>query len=154
MPKDLYMTALLRNTMMAANTCVAFVGNPHWVPVQNYWQPPPHGVNFTQATTIPPRIKNETDEMMIEKQAIIDVLLDTRAWGEKYVTNPFPYIDEDVTKFADKDFRHFKQHFYINMKKYQAFRDRIVHAEAYKLLGESQASKERMDQDVRMLPRV
>ena len=33
MPKDLYMTALLRNTMQAANTCCAFVGNPHWGPI-------------------------------------------------------------------------------------------------------------------------
>ena len=33
LPKDLYMTALLRTTMQASNTCVAFVGTPHWVPV-------------------------------------------------------------------------------------------------------------------------
>ena len=92
------MTALLRNVMQAANTCCVFVGNPHWVPIQNYWQPPPYGVNYTQACTIPPRIQNETNEMLIEKQAILDVLLDTRAWGEKYVTNPFPYIEEDITK--------------------------------------------------------
>lgn len=37
MPRDLYMTALLRNTMMASNTCLAFVGNPHWAPIQHYW---------------------------------------------------------------------------------------------------------------------
>mmetsp|Transcript_13972 Transcript_13972/g.21792 ORF Transcript_13972/g.21792 Transcript_13972/m.21792 type:complete len:100 (+) Transcript_13972:258-557(+) len=37
MPKDLYMTALLRNTMMAANTAICFVGTPHWAPIQNYW---------------------------------------------------------------------------------------------------------------------
>ena len=55
-------------------------------------------MNYTQATTIPARILNETDEMLIEKQAIIDVLLDTRCWGEKYVTNPFPYIEENITK--------------------------------------------------------
>jgi hypothetical protein len=33
LPRDLYMTALLRNTMQAANTCLAFVGNPHWAPI-------------------------------------------------------------------------------------------------------------------------
>jgi hypothetical protein len=56
MPKDLYMTALLRNVMQASNACMAFVGMPHMRPIQNYWQPPPHGVNFTQATKIPKRI--------------------------------------------------------------------------------------------------
>ena len=33
LPRDLYMTAMLRTTMQAANTCCAFVGTPHWVPV-------------------------------------------------------------------------------------------------------------------------
>ena len=68
--------------------------------------------------TIPKRIVNETDEMLIEKQALLDVLLDTRAWGEKYVTNPFPYIEEDITKIPEADLKHFKQHFFINLKKY------------------------------------
>ena len=131
MPRDLFLTALLRNTMQAANTCCVFVGNPHWAPIQNYWQPPPHGVNYTQACTIPKRIPNETNEMLIEKQALIDVLLDTRCWGEKYVTNPFPYIEEDITKISEKDLKHYKQHFFINLKKYQAFRDRICQPEAY-----------------------
>ena len=47
MPKDLYMTALLRNVMQAANCAAVFVGNPHYVPIQNYWRPPPHGINFS-----------------------------------------------------------------------------------------------------------
>lgn len=33
MPKDLYMTALLRNTMQASNSCMAFVGTPHFRPM-------------------------------------------------------------------------------------------------------------------------
>lgn len=154
MPRDLYMTALLRNTMQAANTCCVFVGNPHWVPMQNYWQPPPHGVNYTQATAIPDRILNETDEMLIEKQAIIDVLLDTRCWGEKYVTNPFPYIEENITKISAADLKHFKQHFFINLKKYQAFRDKICHPEAYKQIGESMQSRNRLGEQTRMLPQA
>ena len=47
LPKDLYMTALLRNTMAASNACCVFVGTPHFSPIQNYWKPPPFGVNFT-----------------------------------------------------------------------------------------------------------
>ena len=131
LPKDLYMTALLRNTMAASNCCCAFVGTPHFSPIQNYWKPPPHGVNYTQATTIPKRLENETNEMLIEKQAILDVLLDTRLWGDKYITNPFPYIEKDITKIPEDDLKHFKKHFYVNLRKYQAFRDRVCHQEAY-----------------------
>lgn len=82
--------------------------------------------------------------MLIEKQALLDVLLDTRVWGEKYVTNPFPYIEEDITKIKEEDLKHFKRHFFINLKKYQAFRDKICHPEAYKFLGESVKAKTRM----------
>ena len=75
-------------------------------------------MNFAQATKIPKRIENETSEMLIEKQAIIDVLLDTRLWGDKYVTNPFPYIEKDLTKMPADDLKHFKKHFYVNLRKY------------------------------------
>ena len=131
MPRDLYMTSLLRNTMQASNACCAFVGTPHFSPMQNYWVPPPHGVNFTQATRIPKRILNETDEMLIEKQAILDVLLGTRAWGQKFITNPFCYIEKDITQIPPADLKHFKKHFYIQLRKYQAFRDQVIKPDAY-----------------------
>lgn len=56
--------------------------------------------------------------MLIEKQAILEVLLDTRIWGEKYITNPFPYINRDITAFKEDELKHFKKHFYISLKKY------------------------------------
>ncbi len=28
----------------------------------------------------------------------MDVILNTRVWGEKYISNPFPYVEEDLTK--------------------------------------------------------
>ena len=82
------------------------------------------------------------------------MLLDTRAWGEKYVTNPFPYIDENLPKINPKDLKHFKQHFFINLKKYQAFRDKICHPEAYKQLGEATKAQERLGEQVRLLPKA
>lgn len=90
--------------------------------------------------------------MLIEKQAILDVLMDTRLWGEKYITNPFPYIEEDITKITPETLKAYKQHFFINLKKYQAFRDKICHPEAYKRLGESVKAHERIGEEVRMLP--
>jgi hypothetical protein len=47
MPKDLYMTALLKEVAKAANSTLAFIGTPHFVPMQKYWVPPPHGINMT-----------------------------------------------------------------------------------------------------------
>jgi len=89
--------------------------------------------------------------MLIEKQAIFDVLLDTRAWGEKYIVNPFPYIEEDITKISEKDLKHFKKHFFVQLKKYQAFRDRVCMPEAYMQIEELQEKYERLG-DVKQLP--
>lgn len=123
-PRDLYMTALLKNVGKAAFSTLAYVGNPHFIPIQKYWLPPPKGINYTQATQIPDRIDNETNEDLIEKQVIFDILLSSRVWAEKYVFNPFPYINEDITKIENLD--NLKKTFFINTKKYEMFRDKII----------------------------
>lgn len=81
------------------------------------------------------------------------MLLDTRVWGEKYITNPFPYIEKDITKIPEKDLRNFKQHFYVNLRKYQAFRDKIVWPEAYQLLESPEQAYQRLG-DVTMIPKL
>ena len=91
--------------------------------------------------------------MLIEKQAIFEVLLDSRLWGEKYVSNPFPYIEEDITKISEEDLKHFKKTFYVNLKKYQAFRDQVVHPETYKKIEGVGEQYERIG-NVKMIPKL
>ena len=88
--------------------------------------------------------------MLIEKQAIFDVLLDTRAWGEKYVINPFPYIEKDLTKISEKDLKHYKKEFFINLKKYQSFRDKVVTAEAYTMLEEASKKQQQISNQMQL----
>jgi hypothetical protein len=135
-PKDIYMAAMLKEILKACYSVLAFVGNPHFIPIQKYWTPPPEGVNVTLATTIPKRILNETDDDLIEKQAIFEVLLNTRVWADKYVTNPFPYIEKDITKISKEDLNTHKKTFFINLKKYEAFRDKILETIKQKRLSE------------------
>ena len=75
LPKDLYMTALLKESFEAAVQMLAFVGMEHWQPIQKYWVGPPHGINKFEATRIPDGFPGENIEDLIEKQAIMDVLL-------------------------------------------------------------------------------
>ncbi len=65
------------------------------------------------------------------------MLLDSRAWGEKWIANPFPYIEPDITKISDEDLTYYKKTFYVNLKKYQAFRDQVVMPEAYAQLEDT-----------------
>ena len=91
--------------------------------------------------------------MLIEKQALMEVLLDSRVWGDKYVTNPFPYLERDLTKISEADLKHFKKTFYINLKKYQAFRDRVCSPEAYTPISELNRKFEALSERS-SLPRV
>ncbi|KRX02806.1 hypothetical protein PPERSA_04009 [Pseudocohnilembus persalinus] len=125
MPKDLYITALLKESFQAATQINAYVGIHHLTPIQRYWQGPPNGINFSEATRIPERIRGEGDEILIEKQAIMDVMLESRVWGEKYITNPFPYLEEDITKITKVDFKTMKGCFFQNYKKYNAFKEQM-----------------------------
>jgi len=52
----------------------------------------------------------------------MDVLLDSRVWGEKYITNPFPYLEEDITKIGKLDFKNMKGCFLESYSKYNAFK--------------------------------
>lgn len=122
LPKDLYETAMLKEAFQAATSIVAFVGIHQYVPIQQYWEGAPYGINYTEATRIPDRIKGERDEELIEKHALLDSLLEKRAWGENYIVNPFPYITEDLTDLSVRDLQVMKECFLFHYKKYESFK--------------------------------
>ena len=39
---------------------VAVVGIENWRPIQQYWIPPPHGINMTEACRVPEGFAGET----------------------------------------------------------------------------------------------
>lgn len=61
-PRDLFLAAMLKRSFQAAETVTAYVGMPHLIPMQHYWVEPPVGINYAEATRIPPRRHGETDE--------------------------------------------------------------------------------------------
>ena len=122
-PKDLYMTAMLREAFQAATCIVGYVGLSSLIPIKEYWIPPPHGISFSEATRIPERMSGETDEDLIEKQALLDAIQEKRAWGERYIVNPFPYITKDITEVNGNDLTAMKQCYMFHYKKYEAFKN-------------------------------
>ena len=89
---------MLKRAFTGAQNIAAFVGVHHTKPIQNYWLPPPDGINYTEASRIPDRLPGETDQQLIEKHAIMEVMLETTIWAEPYLSNPFPYLVKDITK--------------------------------------------------------
>ncbi len=95
------MTALLKESFQSSISMVSFIGTHHVNPIKSYWVPAPNGINFTEATRIPDRKPEETDEDLIEKHALLDSLLEKKPWGESYINNPFPYLTRDITKVPE-----------------------------------------------------
>ena len=121
-PKDLYMTALLKESFQAATCIVGFVGKHHVDPVRRSWIPPPHGINLTEATRIPERDFRETNEEILEKHALLDSLLEKRPWGQSYIHNPFPYLFEDITKESETGVSKLVETFRFYYQKYELFK--------------------------------
>lgn len=121
-PRDLYLTALLKEALQACTSITGFVGGHHIYPIKSYWVPPPNGINFSEATRIPDRISNETDEDLIEKHALLDSLLEKRPWGAKYIHNPFPYLTDDITRVGDAQISNFIKCFGFYYSKYEKFK--------------------------------
>ena len=121
-PKDLYMTALLKESFQAATCIVALVGRHHATPIQKSWIPPPHGINMTEATRISEKRLDETSEELIEKHALLDSLLEKRAWGQKYIQNPFPYLTDDISKVSPDKLKQYVDCFQFHYSKYEAFK--------------------------------
>ena len=65
-PKDLYYTAMLKESFQACQNISAIIGNAHLQPVRDLWIPPPDGINFTRATTVNDRRGRESNEQVIE----------------------------------------------------------------------------------------
>lgn len=74
----------------------------------------------------PPIEKGETDEELIEKHALLDVMLQTNLWGREYVKNPFPYISEDFETLNESDVKDLKKKFYVNFQKYEKIKQEFL----------------------------
>lgn len=55
----------------------------------------------------------------------MDVMLETHTWAEPYISNPFPYILEDITKTKSEDIDAMKKCFFHYYQKYSQFKDQV-----------------------------
>lgn len=82
--------------------------------------------SWEQAFNVPLKNPKETDEVLIEKHALLDVMFDTNLWGKEHVKNPFPYLSEDFSSLKDEDVKELKKKFYVNYKKYEKIKTEFL----------------------------
>jgi len=116
LPKDMYMTGVLNQLMKETDSVIGFVGSPHFEQIQSLWD---QQISFESALKVPDRIVSESENDLIEKQAIFDVLMDSRLWSESYIVNPFIYLEKNASKFTEEDYGKHKTAYKKNLDKYE-----------------------------------
>lgn len=53
-------------------------------------------------------------------------MLETRVWSRDYLSNPFPYLFEDITKIDPKELESYKKLFIKYYRKYSEFKNKQV----------------------------
>jgi hypothetical protein len=88
-PKDQFVIALLQK-MAVENDLLVVLSAPTFYAVKKRWK---EKILFEGINKVIPR-KDDSDEILVEKHAILDSLFGTRMWADKYLYNRFPYIDK------------------------------------------------------------
>lgn len=106
--KDRYFAATLRRAALTYPSVDAWIGATHVAPLFSYWADVPE---VAQAATVPPRRAEDSDENLIEKQVILDVLHGTTVWNNPVLCNPFPYLSASLSPeqllASKRTFHHF-----------------------------------------------
>ena len=89
-----YFAAMLRRAALTYPSVDAWLGVSHVAPLFSYWADVPE---LAQAATVPPRRAEDSDEDLIEKQVILDLLHGTSVWNNPILRNPFPYLSTSLT---------------------------------------------------------
>jgi hypothetical protein len=87
--RDLFTMSFLK--LLADNhNITAVVSAPTFVAMQSYWD---EVMNFSDYNKVLTKKIEESEEVMLEKQAILDVVMNSKCWSQKFMVNRFSYID-------------------------------------------------------------
>ena len=123
--QDIYMTIFLKEMAKTNNKFRAFVGIHHVDPIVDLWNSDfIKGANFQQLVGIPDRLPVDTVDSLLEKHAILDVMLEENIWNLPYLSNLFPYLRKE--EMNDEDMKNIKKKYYILHKRYSELKDNFA----------------------------
>lgn len=113
-PTSLYISSIAKELIQQNQSVVAFVGSQHYHDVWKHLQDNIYYQKldiskYSNLITLIDKFFNpnhkaleETESELIEKNAILDNLLDTFMWFSDEINNPFCYISENPDHFKSK----------------------------------------------------
>ena len=96
-PRDEFVLSILQKKLATVDV-LAVVSAPTFLAVKQRWT---EKIDFNKVNKATTRNLQDTDEVLVEKHVILDAVLGGKAWGDKFMYNRFPYIDQKEN--IDKD---------------------------------------------------
>jgi hypothetical protein len=97
-PRDLYVMAMLK-MLAEGQKIIAVVSAPSFVALKCHWE---KSVAFAECNRCLPRRAEDSDENLVEKHAILDAIMNTKTWNDRYMKNRFIYVDRNENLDADR----------------------------------------------------
>ena len=88
--RDLFTISFLQH-LARENNILAVISAPTFVAIQQYWNQP---FTFNNYNKCIPMMNEDNEDQLIEKHAILDCIMNTQTWNDKYLKNRFVYIDK------------------------------------------------------------
>lgn len=132
-PEVVYMTVFMKE--LAKNLgegFKAFVGVDYADPIADHWSSSEiAGTSFSDIAGLPLSLDTDSIDDLIEKHALLDVLLEGDIWEIQYIKNKFPYLPGDKSqKFSVEELQ---KKFLAQKEKYNKLKEAYIHE------GEKQA---------------
>ena len=123
--ENIYMILFLKELALQNGSNVkAFVGIDYVDPIADNWESDELlTVSFAEVLGIPARVETDTADALLEKHAILDVLLEENAWNSPYLKNPFPYLTDEENN--DSTILDLKKKYFVYYKKYSAIKEKL-----------------------------
>lgn len=121
----IYMTVFLKEmARFAKGDIKAIVGIDFVDPIADTWNNEQiSGVRFEDIIGMPQRVEGDTIDSLIEKQVILDVLLEDPVWQTPYLKNQFPYLTEEEN--TDATVVDLRKKFYVLHRKYTEVKEKL-----------------------------
>ena len=118
--RDIYMLAFLGHIVKQFTACnlLLVVSLPHLEPLVQYAQDYLLGMEFSRATLTPEQEEKSPLHEIIEKQALLDVLFETKYWTQPFFHHHFPYLEMNPDIIPKEDYQEFQKIFLKSYTKY------------------------------------
>jgi len=121
----IYMTVFLKEmARFSKGDFKAIVGIDFVDPIADTWNNEQiEGIRFEDIIGMPQRVESDTVDSLIEKQVILDVLLEEPVWQLPYLKNQFPYLNEEEN--TDATVVDIRKKFYVLHRKYTDIKEKM-----------------------------